>query len=89
MENNTIWKFLTGITTLALGWLATAFQKNATKHDSHSARLCAHDSEIAVFREQNKHQLEKMDMVIETMEELRKSNHTVLRALARKAKGEK
>lgn len=85
-DNNIFWKFCIGIITTVLGWGAVAFQRNNVKHDMHYKRLAAHDTKIAVFDEQLKGILDKLDGVIDLGSRIEASNKTILRALARKSK---
>lgn len=79
-------KVLAGFFTTSLGWAWAWGRNNNKKHDKHSDHICELQRKSAVAEEQMKHVLVKLDDVLKLGDDIKKSNRTILNALARKAK---
>jgi t-SNARE complex subunit (syntaxin) len=89
MNEETWFKLLVAAIGSFFSYCIYAVQRNNKKHDKHSNSICELNRKVAVTETQMAHILEKLEDVISLGKELKSNNNTILRALARGAKGKK
>ncbi len=85
MDEN-IFKVISGAIVAFMSYCIFSLKNHTRREDRQDISLSEHDKKLGIIDEQMKHIIEKLNDVVNLGVDLKKSNRTILSALARKAK---
>lgn len=87
MDDN-IFKVVSAAIVSFMSYCIYALKIHSKREDTQDKHIVEHDKKLAIVDEQMKHILEKLTDVVDLGIDLKRSNNTILRALARKSRKE-